>query len=253
MSEYRDRNKNYVPEGLFSTAKPNVAEIGFRRDEETGEKHPVIAPVVHGLADELNREKRWQWADVSGDGSHWAHFNGHMVQIDVTFSTENWRDVNDWKGRDEIRKGGSWTLALNRQPCWEGHLGGDPLAALRGIPRIVEKLLEHPAICWWDSASAAEQLAGRRVYYDQTPAVVSSTSVLDQGCVMLKPVGVEFFPPAVYTLDEDDGIPDDPYERREYKVELLSPHVWWWRNKRYGDEPTDPPKPAPVPVELAEG
>ncbi len=253
MPEYRDRTNNYVPDGLFETRNPNVAEIYRQRDGETGERHPVVAPVVHGLADGLNREQHWQWADVSGDRSHWSHFNGHMVQIDVTFTTENWRDVNDWKGRDEIRKGGSWTLALNRQPCWEGHLGGDPLAALRGIPRIVEKLLEHPAICWWDPAPAAEQLAARRVYYDQTPAVVSSTSVLGQGCVMLKPVGVEFFPLAVHTLDDEDGIPDDPYERREYKVGLLSPHVWWWRRKAYGDE-TNPPKPPLVPVgEAPEG
>ncbi|MEU6725488.1 hypothetical protein ABZ917_17415 [Nonomuraea wenchangensis] len=234
MPEYRDRNSNYVPEKLLTTGKPQYAEIGYQRAIDSTEVAPVLGRVAHGLADELNRDQHWQWADVSGDGSHWARFEGHRVQVDVQFHTQNRREVNDWKGRDEIRAEGTWTLALNRQPCWEGFVHADPLAVLREIPVVVAKLIEHPAIDWFDSASAAEQLAGRRVYYERTPAVVSSTSVLDQGAVMIKPVGVEFFPPAVYNLDDgDDG---DAYERREYKVDLLSPHVWWWRERLFGDE-----------------
>ncbi|SDI40884.1 hypothetical protein SAMN05421505_14923 [Sinosporangium album] len=236
MPDYRDRNNGYVPEKLFLSRRPHLAEIGFRKDPETGHKAPLKARVAHGLADELNRESHWQWADVFGDGTHWSRFQGHRVQIDVTFRTENRREVNDWKGRDEIRAGGEWTLALNRQQCWEGFIHPDPLATLRTIPRIIEQLLDHSLIDWLDEKPAAEQLLGRRVYYEHTPAVVSSTSVLPEGCVMLKPVGAEFFPPAVYDLDEgDDG---DQGERRAYKVDLLSPHVWWWRKKSYGGEPT---------------
>lgn len=245
MPDYRDRNDNYVPDGLFLTSRPQRAELGTRYDDETETRVPVRGQVAHGLADELNRESRWQWADVSGDGTHWAHFRGHRVQIDVAFSTENEREVNEWKGRDEIRPAGVWTIALNRQQCWEGFIAPDPLASLRQIPAVIEKLLDHAAIDWFDEKPAAEQLLGRRVYYERFPAVISSTSVFDQGCVMLKPVGAEFFPPAAYDLDEGD---DDPFERCEYKVDLLSPHVWWWRNKRFGDEPAPPPMPELVPV-----
>ena len=250
MPEYRDRNDNYVPDKLFASGKPQYAEIGYRRAVDSTEETPVVGQVAHGLADELNRERLWQWADVVGDGSHWAHFQGHRVQIDVRFHTENRREVNDWKGRDEIRAEGTWTLALNRQPCWEGFIHGDPLATLRDIPGVIAKLIEHPAIDWFDSTPAAEQLAGRRIYYERTPAVVSSTSVFDQGCVMVKPVGVEFFPPAAYELDEDDS--GEECERRTYKVDLLSPHVWWWREKRFGDEPAPDPKLVPVPAEAPE-
>ena len=248
MPEYRDRNNGYVPEKLRLKGLPQVAEVGFVRDEETGERTVRTARVAFGLPDELNREGHWWWADVSGDGSHWSHFNGHRVQVDVAFSTENRREVNEWKGRDEIRASGEWTLALNRQQCWEGFIGPDPLAQLRGIPRVIEKLLDHAAINWFDEKPAADQLLGRRVYYERTPAVVSSVSVFDQGCVMLKPVGVEFFPPSVSSLDEDE-FPDDPYDRREIKTDLLDRNIWWWRRRHSGDEPAPEPRPTPVPVE----
>lgn len=250
MSQYRDRTNNYVPEKLLTLGRPQYAEIGYRRAVDSTEETPIMGRVAVGLADELNRDAHWQWADVSGDGSHWARFEGHRIQIDVQFHTENRREVNDWKGRDEIRAEGVWTLALNRQQCWEGSIHPDPLAVLRAIPGVVDKLIHHEAIDWAGSTPAAEQLQGRRIYYERTPAVVSSTSVLDQGCVMIRPVGVEFFPPAVYELDEDDD--GDRWERREYKIDLLSPHVWWWREKRYGDESAPSSKPAPEPVEVVE-
>lgn len=250
MPEYRDRNSNYVPERLLASGRPQYAEIGFRRAIDSAEETPIMGRVAHGLADELNRERHWQWADVSGDGSHWARFEGHRIQIDVQFHTENRREVNDWKGRDEIRAEGTWTLALNRQQCWEGFIHSDPLAVLRQIPDVIDKLINHAAINWFDSTPAAEQLQGRRIYYDRTPAVVESTSVLDQGAVMVKPVGIPFFPPAAYELDEEHG--GDEFERRTCKVDLLSPHVWWWREKRHGDEPEQPARARSEPVEEPE-
>jgi hypothetical protein len=95
-------------------------------------------------------------------------------------------------------------------------------------------MLDHSAIDWRREMSAVQQLEGRRVYYDRTPAVVSSASVLSQGCVMLRPVGVDRFPPSVHSLDAEDD--EDPYERDEIKVELLCERVWWWRDKAAGAE-----------------
>lgn len=229
--QYRDRCNNYVPTGLSVPRRPSIAEFG--RDHR--------GSVVLADADELNRRPElWWWADVSGDGSHWAWFNGHRVQVDVAFHTENRRDVNDWKGRDEIRAGGEWTVSLARQQCWEGQIASDPLAALRRIPQVVDELLRHDAIDWTSSVSAADQLLGRRVYYDRTPAYISAVTVLDQGCVMIKPVGVDRFPPAVYDTDKPEDSLDDPAERLEIKDSILSPKFWWWRERTFGDE--DPAK-----------
>lgn len=241
-----DRINGYVPDRLFLDGQPHHVEIAPPRNSG-----PIIGRETIGAPDEHNRDAHWRWADVSGDGTHWSHFRGHHVQIDIAFRAVNRREVNDWKGRDEIRAEGTWTLALARQQRWEGFLRQDPLDQLLDIRRIARDLLEHPAINWRLATSVAEQLAGRRVYYDRTPAVVSSTSVLSQGCVMLRPVGVDHFPPSVHALDDERD--DDPYEPNEIKVELLSHHVWWWRDKPAGDEedlrrlPHAEPKEAPAP------
>lgn len=223
-----DRNDNYVPDGLYLKGRTRLVEIAPPRRGQ-----PVLARETIAHADELNRGNTWRWADVSGNGSHWSRFDGHQVQVDIELHTENRREVNAWKGRDEIRAEGTWTLALARQQVWEGFIRGNPLDQLLEIRRIAEQLLHHDAIDWNDATPAAEQLMGRRVYYQRVPAVVTSTSVLDQGCVMLKPVGVAEFPPHVSCVDRGE---DDHWDRDEVKVELLSGDIWWWRDKPAGDE-----------------
>lgn len=219
---------NYIPDDLYLNSRPHLVEIAPPRDGRA-----VLARETIGAPDEYNRDGSWNWADTSGNGTHWSHFQGHHVQIDIEFHTVNRHEVNDWKGRDEIRAEGTWTLALARQQCWEGTLRRNPLDQLMDIRDVAKRMLDHPAIDWRLRETAAEQLNGMRVYYDRTPAVVSSTTVLSQGCVMLKPVGVDVFPVPVHSLESDHN---DDYDRREVKVELLSPLVWWWRDRFAGNE-----------------
>lgn len=232
-----DRNDHYVPDRLHLDGPPHLVEIAPPRNGQ-----PVLARETIGAPDEYNRDGHWRWADVSGDGTHWSLFDGHRVQIDIGFHTENRREVNAWKGRDEIRAEGTWTLALARQQVWEGLIRSNPLDQLIEIRRIAQQLIDHDAIDWRSATPAAKQLYGRRVYYNRTPAVVSSVSVFYQGCVMLKPVGVDQFPPSVHAIDDGN---DDPYERDEIKTELLDPNVWWWRDKPTGDEEDLRPKRDP--------
>lgn len=224
-----DRTNGFVPDRLFTSGTPHIVEIAPPRSGVC-----VLGRETIGAPDEDNRDAYWRWADVSGDGSHWSNFRGHQVQIDIEFHTTNRREVNAWKGRDEIRAEGTWTLALARQQCWEGFLRHDPLDQLIEIRSIAQRLIHHDAIDWRLKATAAEQLVGRRVYYDHTPAVVSSASVLEQGCVMLRPVGVDTFPQSIHSLDRDEA--SDPYDRDEIKAELTCPRVWWWRDKPAGAE-----------------
>jgi hypothetical protein len=223
-----DRTNGFIPDRLLTGGTPHLVEIAPPRGGVR-----VLGQETIGAPDEDNRDAHWRWADVSGNGTHWSHFRGHQVQIDVELHTVNRREVNAWKDRDEIRAEGTWTLALARQQCWEGYLRNDPLDQLIEIRRIAQQLLHHDAIDWRLEVTAADQLAGRRVYYGCTPAVVSSVSVLDQGCVMLRPVGTDQFPVSVHAIDRGE---EDPYERDEVKVELLCPQVWWWRDKPAGDE-----------------
>ena len=225
-----DHTDGHVPDRLYTGGTPHLVEIAPPRGGVR-----VMGRETIGAPDHDNLDQHWRWADVSGDGSHWSRFMGHQVQVDIEFHTANRREVNAWKGRDEIRAEGTWTLALARQRCWESYLRQNPLDQLLEIHRIATRMLGHEAIDWRREVSAVEQLEGRRVYYDRTPAVVSSACVLEQGCVMLRPVGLDCFPPSAHSLDREDE--DDPFERDEIKVELLCERVWWWRDKPAGDEP----------------
>lgn len=141
-----DRTNGYIPDRLYTGSKArHVVEIAPPRNGS-----PVLGHETIGAPDRDNRDAYWRWVDVSSNGTHWSHFRGHQVQIDIDFHTENRREVNDWKGRDEIRAEGTWTLALARQQCWEGYLRQDPLDQLIEIRRIGQALLNHDAIDWRD-------------------------------------------------------------------------------------------------------
>lgn len=226
-----------------------LAGLTYYEDQD---RPPRRARLAMAHADEHNRDQgHWWWADMSGepfaDGRpHWSAFRGHRTQVDITLTTANRREVNTWKGRDEIRGGGEWKLLLNRQPVYGGHFGTDVFYALRQIEEKLRTLTGDmaPGLNHTDPRPYAEQLLGRRIYYDRTPAVIVGT-VLSQGCVVVKPVGLAAFPRPVHDLDaEPDGTghgEQDLYEEaehREVKVEIDSPLIWWWRSRPFGpDEP----------------
>jgi hypothetical protein len=232
-------------------------------DFEDQDRPPRLARIAMARPDEHNREQHnWWWADMSGepfaDGRpHWAVFRGHQVQVDIRLSTSNRREVNEWKGRDEIRGGGEWSIELNRQPVYGDHFGTDVFYALRQIEKKLRALtgetvaggLDHT-----DPRPYADQLLGRRIYYDRTPAVVVGT-VLCQGCVVIKPVGVAAFPRSAHDLDcepDDTGHEEqdsyDESEAREIKVHIDSPLIWWWRDRPYSpDEPDGRYRPRNAP------
>lgn len=232
---YRDRNRGYVPDGLFPEGETkNRVLIGPGDDPRV---------LKHGLADELNREHTWQWVKVAGpeipdqwrpadapsSPDHWSLFEGHHVLVDVQYRQANRREVNDWKGRDEIRAEGEWQLFFNRVQVLDGYCTKNVLADLVKIAQLAQRLLDHEAVDWCSSVPYAEQLVGRKVWYREVPAIVSR-DVLSQGCVILEPDGAEKFPPPVWSRDKGEG-EYDGCEDDTAKVEILSPHIWWWRDR----------------------
>lgn len=233
MTPSRDRSSGYVPDGMPTGPTDNRVLVG-----------PSDRPLVlkHGLPDELNRDGTWWWAQTGGrqpdesvpaampDGAqaeHWSHFMGHKVLVDVAYRPQNRREVNDWKGRDEIRPEGNWLIRFNRTQVWEGWCTLDFAADLRRIATTAERLLAHDAVDWMSQVPYSRQLEGRAVWYRSTAARVASV-VLDQGCVMLRPEPpVERFPPPQYALDRLQEYDDS--EEDEVKVDLLDSNVWWWR------------------------
>lgn len=215
-------------EANFRNVEELVAEVG----------QPKTVRVELAGADELNGGEAGSrfWADMSGDATHWSQFGGHLMQVDVELHTYNERDVNHWKGRDEIRAAGEWKLLLNRQPIADGYFGEDVGAALRQVDRWIIELASHPALDHRIATPYKEQLVGRKVWYERTPAVVSMLT--GDGCVMLRVVGAEYFPPTVWEVEQaaESGI--EPELDDEVKVELTSEKIWWWRKPLPGEPAT---------------
>lgn len=220
----RDRNRNYVPEVLFPVGDTSNRVLVGPSDK------PLV--LKHGQADELNRDATWQWVDVSRlddpeIGEHWSLFEGHHVLVGVQYRQANRREVSHWKGRDEIRAEGEWSLHFNRTQVLDGYCTKNVLADMVRIATAAQRLLDHGAVDWMSQVPYADQLRGRRVWYREVPAVVSG-DVLSQGCVLLRPDGAAKFPPPVWSHDKEEGEYDDS-EDDQVKTEILDPHIWWWR------------------------
>ena len=108
-----DRNNHYIPDKRQYGTLPDLVPItsaDVKRhvlvDENmNGETMRARRGIAWGLADEANRRpKNWQWVNYeNADGPHWAKFDGHEIIVDVDIRQKNVREVNAWKGRDEVR------------------------------------------------------------------------------------------------------------------------------------------------------
>lgn len=242
---YRDRTDGYVPEPSYGDElQPQfLATIG----PPTGAR--ALVPVALGKPDELNRDPTsWWWAQISPASAgkeHWSKFSGWDIRISVQLDTWNWRDVNDWKGQDEVRKAGSWLLSFNDQPVYGDTVYGDAFATLERIARTARDLLSDRVQIDWRKGDYLAQLIGRPIYYRDTPARIRFW-MPDQGCVSIEAIeGGPDFPPMAYDVDRRTGTdinPEHDYSEewaRDVKVELLSPDIWWHRSRPFGIEDQD--------------
>jgi hypothetical protein len=214
---------NFAPDGLFTTRRR--VEYGWGEHRRSA-KLALGQPRSWG-GEPAKADSVW-WAETAP--GHWSNFeHAHFFHVETGLKTTNEHNVNAWKGRDEIRGYTEWWIKINGEQVYEGRSGTDVGYALRSMERALSELKAHDAINWGTEETAAEQLMGRRIWYERTPAVIFSVSVLDQGCVMIKPDGAETFPPPVSR--KADEVDDDPYERGEYKVDILRSPIYWWRDE----------------------
>lgn len=212
----RDRNKGYVPDPTYEGGEVKPYYTTLVGNPWCEDREPVEMPVARGAADELNRTDIWEWARVPGDVEHWSHFEGHNIRISVALRSWNEREVNDWKGRDEIRKTGVYEIAFNEAVVYGG-MFGDPLEVLLTMRTKIKSVLSLP-IDWRRPGDDYRGLIeGRRVFYRDKPATLGYW-MPEQGCVMVKP------------LDPRDQL-DVHYDEPEAKADLLSPHISWWRDE----------------------
>lgn len=236
MTQYRDRCDGYVPEPLSYSSdglKPTFSALIGRPG---GHLPTAEVPVALAQADELNRDRSWWWAQVdpgaAGDRTeHWSQFSGWDVRVGVHLDTWNYRDVNDWKGHDEIRKAGEWLVTFNGAPVYGDSVGADVPETLGRISRVIRDLQSDKIPVDWRRQPYEPQLEGRPVYYRDVPARLGWW-MPDQGAIMVQAVA-EDFPPRVRHRQPDRH----RREPREMKVDIFDPHLWWYRSRPFGDEP----------------
>lgn len=227
----KDRCEGYIPtwseHPTEHSGKPTFHTRVRHRSGPEG-SIDVVYPVAMGLPDEYNRTGHWWWAQVdpgnAEDAEHWSHFLGHQVLVDVEMRTFNERHVHDWKGYDEIRAAGYWKIFFNREAVWGDYCRDDILDTLDRIRQITKQLLHMSGPIDWRKPPYADQIVGRKLWYERTPAVVKYWFG-DQGCIVLEPEGVDEFPAPAWAR------PDEGWDDRDnVKVHLTDDKIWWWRD-----------------------
>lgn len=143
-------------------------------------------------------------------------FSGNRVLISIRIHETNYLKQSGLSGND-VRPGGSAGIFFNGVQVYEFFHRDACCAAIRCYS-IVEQLKELPVSLWTD------EVVGRKIFYREVPAVVTRF-IRDQGALIIQAHGEFKFPPPVWRDEDDDG--EDSVDVKE---DVLSPHIWWFRN-----------------------
>lgn len=161
----------------------------------------------------------------SGTQDDYVGFNGHWNLVDVQFESSNYLKSSYLSG-DEVRKTGMCKIFSDRIQVYEFFYRELNWALIKAA-NVISQLEEHAS--WWMRKDERAKLVGRKVYYHDEPAIITSI-IEEQGCVILKPDGMEVFKDPIWLLeDKKDGQLWDMDERSSVKDDVLSPHIWWFR------------------------
>ena len=147
-------------------------------------------------------------------------FDGHRYRWKVVIEEYNYLKESHISG-DEIRKGGICKLFVNDTQVYEFFFRRVHQALLQAHD-VITKLNEHP-IGLVDLGNR-EKVVGRLIYFHGEPGIVSGY-ITDQGAVVIEREDGKPFKQPIWA----DGDCDD-IERTEVKDDILSPHIWWWRD-----------------------
>lgn len=162
-----------------------------------------------------------RWPD-----GHTEAFSGHRIQVKIELETYNYLKESELSG-DEVRKGGEGRIYLNGEQVTSFFFREIDYALLEARKQL-DTIMEHPLQLW--DADERKKIVGRKVYYQNVPAVVKYL-MLDQGCVFLLPEQGHRFPIVAHEIEtaKERGHAPDAEDRDSVKIEITSPLIWWWR------------------------
>lgn len=153
-------------------------------------------------------------------------FDGFRRRIDIDIKSTNYLKESEYSG-DQVRKRVIGKIIVDDIPLVE-EFGRDPVEIMRRLERLVTEYSEHPS--GWFNKKDRDGLVGRKIWYHDQPATIQSL-IEDQGCIM-----IALEPGAKAPERDRDEDEEDPWEdwlegdHYVVKDEVLSPHIWWWRN-----------------------
>lgn len=151
-------------------------------------------------------------------------FNGHRRCWRVEIEETNYLKESELSG-DEVRKGGEVRLYCDGEQVFDQFvrsINSGIAVAQTMIPK-----LEEVANGKWLRKKDRDTLIGRKIFYERTPAVITSI-IEDQGCIMIAPETGHRFEPPVYKEENEREYWLDEYGDR-LKIEVFSDKIWWWR------------------------
>lgn len=159
-------------------------------------------------------------------------FDGFRRLIDVTIESSNYLKESGLSG-DQVRKEVIGRIFSDGIQIYE-FFARDPQYALRKADRLIDELSGTHG---WLNADERQKMLGRKIYYMQHPAIITRL-IEDQGCVMIE-MEPGWEPPA-YTYDDNglgekyreswyEDYKDHETGKYEFKTEVISPEIWWWR------------------------
>lgn len=155
---------------------------------------------------------------------HIEAFDGHRVHVRFEYSTRNYLKASDMTG-NEVRKGGAFNLYFNDRLVYS-EFARTPEHALARLREKLPLFFEHPVQLWREQYDG---LIGRKVYWRDTPAIVTDFFP-DQGALIVQAEdGHTFSPPAWAVKDGEAETWKYEYGSRA-KTDFFSPHLWWFRD-----------------------
>ena len=151
-------------------------------------------------------------------------FDGFRRLIDIQIESSNYEKESELSG-DEIRKSVVGKIIVDGVPLVEV-FGREPQRVMKNLDRLIDEYSEHPSN-WFDKKSR-EALPGRKIWYHDQPATIKS--IIEKQNAVIIETEPGFRPP---TRGDDDFDSWDDWKvdgHYEVKDDVLSPHIWWWRD-----------------------
>lgn len=140
-------------------------------------------------------------------------FDGHRSLIDFEFKSYNYLKMSELSG-DEVRKGGTCKIFVNRKPVFELFFC-EWKDALESAKTKVQELMSLPI--WMELTKENPSFTGKTVYYKRTPGVIESY-IPEQGCIIWVSANGLYpaYDPRNKNYKDDEG---------GFKIEITSPDI----------------------------